>query len=248
LSRRIGLLEGEVAEQTRKSKAPHEVGMTPEVADERFKQLLSAMETFWAQAPKQTPLLPETPPPLQAAPVQAAPTPEKKPKHRWMVGVAMAAAAVGLSFVLPQLQSEMSHYMKGEARPVIQPKPFAVPAPPLETAREPKQEQPLPPPKPKAAKPPQRFEGPQIALEIPANVRAKVPAEARVQVVVAIDEQGNVVNAEVESMAGTGARLLTKQALAEALRSRFRPAREGERPIESQMVLTYLFKPESTEF
>ncbi len=76
----------------------------------------------------------------------------------------------------------------------------------------------------------------------------KSPTEARVQVIVAIDDQGNVTKAEVESTAGAGARLLTKQALAAARRSRFRPAREGERAIESQMVLTYLFKPDSTEF
>jgi TonB family protein len=105
-----------------------------------------------------------------------------------------------------------------------------------------------PPPPPQPSKPPQRFEGPQIALEIPADVRAKVPGEARVQVVVAIDDQGNVTNAEVESMTGKGAGLLTKEALQTARRSRFRPAREGERAIESQMVLTYLFKPDSAEF
>jgi outer membrane biosynthesis protein TonB len=49
-------------------------------------------------------------------------------------------------------------------------------------------------------------------------------------------------------MEGQGARLLKKQALEAARRSRFRPAREGERPVESQMVLTYLFKPDSAEF
>jgi len=67
-------------------------------------------------------------------------------------------------------------------------------------------------------------------------------------VVVAIDEQGHVTKAEVESMMGKGAGLLTKQALEAARRARFRPAREGERAIESQMVLTYLFKPDSADF
>jgi len=67
-------------------------------------------------------------------------------------------------------------------------------------------------------------------------------------VIVAIDEQGNVTRAQVASMKGKGARLLTKEALAAARRSRFKPAREGERPVESQMVLTYLFKPDSAEF
>ena len=76
-------------------------------------------------------------------------------------------------------------------------------------------------------------------MAIPADVRAKVLEEARVQVIVAIDEQGNVTKAEVGTMEGQGARLLKKEALEAARHSRFRPAREGERPVESQMVLTY---------
>jgi len=250
LARRIGLLEGEVADQTRKMKEPRDSGMTLEEADERFKQLLSAMETFWAQAPRQTPLL--------ATGTSAAPIPvpepipalaEAKPKRRWMVGVAMAAAAVGLSFVIPDLQREISHFMTVTPPPAIPARASAAPAAPALPVAKAESPQPAePPPPPQPSKPPQRFEGPQIALEIPADVRAKVPGEARVQVVVAIDDQGNVTNAEVESMTGKGAGLLTKEALQTARRSRFRPAREGERAIESQMVLTYLFKPDSAEF
>jgi TonB family protein len=240
LSRRIGLLEGELAEQTRKMKEPHEIGMSPEAADERFKQMLSAMETFWAQAPKPVPAL------TAPTPVEPPSTSAKKPKHRWIVGVGMAAAAVALSFAIPDLQRELSRYMTVTPMPVTPLKALAAPAAPalpVAKAESPTPERPQRPPKP-----PQRFEGPQIALEIPVDVRAKVPAEARVQVVVAIDEQGNVTNAEVESMVGKGAGLLTREALQAARRARFRPAREGERAIESQMVLTYLFKPNSAEF
>src|SRR3984885_3746759 len=43
LSRRIGLLEGEVAEQTRKVQ---QLSVSPDLAEERFQKLLSAMETF----------------------------------------------------------------------------------------------------------------------------------------------------------------------------------------------------------
>jgi TonB family protein len=232
LSRRIGLLEGEVAEQTRKLGT--RVITTPDLSEERFKQLLSAMETFWAQAPRQMPLLSV---PTAAAPASApAAIPAKKPKRRWMAAVAMAAAAVGLSLAIPELQHAWSRYMIAGTMPPIRPKAPAAPV--LAVAKAP----------PKLVKPLRRFEGPQIALEIPANVRAKVPTEARVQVMVAIDEQGNVTKAEVESMMGQGARLLTKEALQAARRSRFRPAREGERAVESQMVLTYLFKPDSAEF
>jgi TonB family protein len=313
LSRRIDLLEGEVAEQTRKLGT--RVITTPDLSEERFKQLLSAMETFWAQAPRQLPMLaaavstapaaapeptsapaqPESAPapagaapvptvapaPPEPAPAPAAAAPEptpapastpgtavetpaspaatlfkelpaRKPKRRWIAGVAMAAAAVAFSFAIPDLQHGWSSYMMVGTMPVLRPKAPAAPALPVVHLPEPKPEESTPAKpivaKPKPAKSPQRFDGPQIALEIPANVRAKVPAEARVEVIVAIDDQGNVTNAEVASTKGQGARLLTKEALEAARRARFRPAREGERPVESQMVLTYLFKPDSTEF
>jgi TonB family protein len=249
LSRRIGLLEGEVAEQTRKL---HEVPTHPDIADERFKQMLSAMETFWAQAPKQVPLL-AAPAPAPAPEPTPAPVELKKPKRRWVMGVIMAAAAVALSFAIPDLQRELSRYMLVGTLSGVSPKAPAAPALPAATVRnlkpeEPKPEEPKPAKLKPAPEPPQRFEGPQIALDIPADVRAKVQDEARVQVVVAIDNQGNVTNAEVESVMGRDARLLTNEALAAARRARFRPAREGERAVESKMVLTYLFKPDTTDF
>jgi TonB family protein len=79
-------------------------------------------------------------------------------------------------------------------------------------------------------------------------VRARVTADARVKVIVTIDEHGNVTRAEVASLEGSGARLLTEEALAAARRSRFHPAREGTRPVESQLVLTYLFQPGDAKF
>jgi TonB family protein len=183
--------------------------------------------------------------------------PAKKPKRWWMAGVAMAAAAVALSLAIPNLHRVWAQYTVIETMPVVRPKTPPVPALPVVKvedveredmrAEEPRSAK----PKPVEAKPVksmQRFEGPQIALDVPAEVRRKVAADARVEVVVAIDEQGNVIKAEVASTKGKGARLLTKGALAAARSSRFRPAREGERPVESQMVLTYLFKPESAEF
>jgi TonB family protein len=247
LSRRIGLLEGEVAEQTRKLGT--RVITTPDLSEERFKQLLSAMETFWSQAPRPMPLLAASEPPpapiAEPSPVAASPTenPAAKPMRRWMVGVAMAAAAVALSLAIPAWQHKWLPYMGAQTIPAMRPQAPAAPALPHARLSAPI------PAKPKPTKPPQRFfEGPQIALEIPADVRAKVPAEARVEVIVAIDDQGNVTKAEVASTKGKGARLLTKEALQAARRSRFRPAREGERAVESQMVLTYLFKPDSPEF
>jgi len=239
-------------------KETREAGATPDLGEERFKQLLSAMETFWAQAPRQMPLLAastpaaSTPAAPATAPVEAPPiskeVPAKKPTHRWLMAVAMAAGAVALSYAIPVLQHELSRYLIVGSMPVSLPKAPAVPAPPVETVQDQPLDEPIPAAKPKPARPLRRFEGPQIALEIPSSVRAKIPAEARVQVVVAIDEQGHVTNAEVASVAGQGARLLTKEALQAARSSRFRPAREGERAVGSQMVLTYLFKPDSAEF
>ncbi len=258
LSRRIDLLEGEVASQGRKMKERREIGPASDAADERFKQLLSAMETFWAQAPRQMPLLlaaPEAPaaavPEPASAPVPAAVPPKepalKKPKRWWVLGAAMSAAAVTLSLAIPNLHGVWLRYSQVETMPLFRPKAPAVPVLPVVTAEDPTPQQPKQA-RAKAEKPPQRFEGPQIALEIPAEVRAKVPAEARVEVIVAIDEQGNVTRAQVASTKGKGARLLTKEALAAARRSRFKPAREGEKPVESQMVLTYLFKADSAQF
>jgi TonB family protein len=277
LSRRIDLLEGEVAGQARKLKERRELTSgTTDAADERFKQLLSAMETFWTQAPKQMPLLlaapeapaataPSAPEPVLAPPAPAVkepdPTPApvataKKPKRWWILGTAMSAAAVTLSLAIPNLHGVWLRYTQVQTMPTFRPKAPVVPVLPVVKAEDFTPEPPKPA-KAKAEKPksdqpkpetPQRFEGPQIALEIPADVRAKVSAEARVEVIVAIDDQGNVTRAQVASTKGKGARLLTNEALGAARRSRFKPAREGERPVESQMVLTYLFKPDSAEF
>src|ERR1700680_3857661 len=50
LSRRIALLEEEVGAHTHKIQG---LGTTPEAAEERFLQLITAMESFWSQAPRQ---------------------------------------------------------------------------------------------------------------------------------------------------------------------------------------------------
>ena len=151
------------------------------------------------------------------------------------------------------MQREWSRYTAVESMPAIEVKAPAAPVLPVAKAEKPK------PAAPKAAKPraeeaakpakgPQRFEGPQISLAIPADVRAKVPEEARVQVIVAIDEQGNVTNAEVASVEGQGAAPVEERGTGGGTAVAIPPGARGERPVESQMVLTYLFKPASTEF
>jgi TonB family protein len=365
LSRRIGVLEGEVAEQTRRMQ---QISSHPDQAEERFQKLLSAMETFWAQAPRQFPLLAasqtmaapqtmpapaalavaerpqvaeaaaalaqipvvapapiaEAPPVVEAAvavempaiievppvidaglpaeartltettpaadapavveaspvaavpPVVEAPAPSEAPARigvkteasapivlappaeprGWSVlGVTFAAAAailIGLSF--PTMQQQWMRFASVEILPMARPKPPAAPVLRAPAA-------PVPAPRPQAETPvrasevrtvaarsSEPFIGPLIPLEIPAKVKSKIQSEVRVDVVVAIDQEGNVTGAHITSTKGEKARLLETEALRAARQSRFRPAREGEKTVPSEMTLTFLFKPESNEF
>jgi hypothetical protein len=316
LSRRIGALETEVAEQTRRLR---QVNTSPDAAEERFQKLLSAMETFWAQAPRQFPQLPapeastatasppasplppapeapavqeapaaseapaaqvmppapqavlvaeappaqEVPPPPVEAPVQTvapaqttaliqkpAPAPStpvapKKPRGWSIAGIAVAATlaiAAGLAF--PELQHQWVQFSSVEALPIVKPKP---PAPPvLPQISEPSNPEAVV--KTVGARSSEPFIGPLIPLEVPAKVKSQVQSEVRVDVVVAIDPAGNVTGARVKSTEGESAKLLVTEALRAARQSRFRPAREGQKTVPSQMILTFLFKPEANEF
>ncbi len=328
LSRRIGLLEGEVAEQTRQLQ---QVSSRPDLAEERFEKLLAAMETFWAQAPRQfpqlpapqapalvMPLAPEMAPALEAAPsaqialafeaapaVETAPVPQaspaaepttalpaipaaaaealpttdappatkappaaevpaapvpmfapsvarKEPRGWSVLGVTIAsAAAILLGLAFPEMQQQWTRFASVEVLPMVKPKPPAAPVLPVS--------KPVVRPLAEAApvvsdvrtvadRSPEPFVGPLIPLDIPAKVKAKIQSEVRVDVVVAIDEEGNVTGAHVASTKGERSHLLETEALRAARQSRFRPAREGEKTVPSQMVLTFLFKPESNEF
>jgi len=245
LSRRIGLLEGELAAQTRTLKELGPAQPQPDATDERFKQLLSAMESFWTQASKQTPLMLPAPAPAEPrlrpeakAPSVAAPqktSPPRQHRRGWIVGAALAAVTLG--FASPEVLQHWSRFNVTEIMPAIHPKAPAAPA--LSPSK---------PAAPEASRLLKRFQGPQVQLEIPPTMRGRVTEDARVKVVVTIDEQGNVLTAEVASAEGTSAQLLAKEAVATALRSRFHPAREGERAVQSQLVLTYLFQPGDAKF
>ena len=80
-------------------------------------------------------------------------------------------------------------------------------------------------------------------MEIPDNLKPKIQSEVRVDVIVAIDPDGKVTAARVASTTGASAELLVTEALRAAKQSRFRPAREGTKTVQSQMLLTYLFEP-----
>jgi TonB family protein len=252
LSRRIGLLEDEVAEQNRRML---QIGGNPDAAEEKFHRLLAAMETFWAQAPRQLPQL-ASPVALPVEEAQPVPAPLAAPQQSrgWSVmGVSVAAAVailIGLAF--PELQHQWVRFASVQILPTVKPKTPTAPVLPIPTpAGLPQAESPTPAASAVhtvAARSHEPFVGPLIPLDIPSNLKTKIQSEARVQVVVEIDQEGKVTDARVSSTTGNNAPLLAPEALRAARQSHFRPAREGQTTIDSQMVLSYQFKPDSDEF
>lgn len=248
LSRRIGQLEGEVAEQTRKLQ---QIGNGHDLAEERFQKLLSAMETFWAQAPRQLPLLPP-PAPAEAKIPETPPASEarqEKPRSWSVLGVSIAAGiAVLAALAFPAMQSQWSRFAAVDTLPMLKLKAPPPPVLPVIGAVQ-KPADPRPPvTKTVTARTPEPFVGPLIPMEIPDKLKPKIQSEVRVDVIVAIDREGKVTGAHVASTKGASADLLVTEALRAAKQSRFRPAREGAKTVQSQMLLTFLFEPISNEF
>ncbi len=247
LSRRIGLLEEEVAEQSRQMQ---QISGNPDAAEEKFQKLLAAMETFWAQAPRHVPQL--APPVAQEAPPVPAPLAAPQQPRGWSVmGVTVAAAVAilaGLAF--PELQHQWVRFALVQMLPTVKPKTPAAPVLPIPTpVRRPQAESlTAPAMHTVATRSHEPFVGPLIPLDIPSNLKTKIQSEARVEVVVAIDQEGKVTDAHVSSTTGDNAPLLASEALRAARQSRFRPAREGQKTVDSQMVLSFQFKPDSDEF
>lgn len=224
LARRITVLETQVAEQTRHIA---DITQNPNLAEDRFQRLLTALENFWAQAPRQLPQLP-------------APPSGRKQRGSSMLGVVMAAIAVASGVAVPQIEQQWSRYASVEMLPIIRPK---APAPPTLAIVKPRPVVKLN----ATARSSEPFIGPLIPLDVPTAMRAKIRSEVRVDVIVAIDPDGNVTGARVSSTKGDRARLLVGQALHDARESHFRPARVGDKTVESKMLLTFLFRPDSDE-
>jgi hypothetical protein len=229
LARRIAALENEVAE----ARKVRQIGSGSDRSEQRFERLLAAMETFWAQAPR----------PLLQLPAPAAPPLPEKPRRWPLPAVAITCAIVMLSGVaLPKVEREWSRFNSVQALPLVKPKPPA--APDLAMAASPAAQLAAA----RAQQTPEPFIGPLIPLEIPPSIKPKIQSEVRVNIVVAIDREGNVTGAHVASTKGESANLLVDEALRAAKQSRFQPAHEGAKTVQSQMVLTFLFKPEANEF
>lgn len=245
LARRITALEKEIAEGRKMRLIASGSGANGvDRFEERFERLLAAMETFWTEAPRPLPQLPAPAAALPSAILAAAPAPRpESPRRWWLSAVAVASAIVMLAGVaFPRIERQWSEYSSVEALPRLQPKPPA--APDLAREASPAVE----PVMTSARQTPAPFVGPLIALEIPPSMKPKIQSEVRVNVLVAIDREGNVTGARVASTKGESANLLVGEALQAAKQSRFRPAREGEKTVQSQMVLTFLFKPQAEQF
>jgi len=242
LSRRIAALEGEMAAQTRKMQ---QLSGNPQLAEERFQKLLSAMESFWTQGAKAatvpaTALLPaptaEEPAPAPALAKAAA----AQQTRGWSVlGVVIAAGiAILLGLAFPELQQQWVRFASVEILPLVKPRPPAPPVVPVSPVVH----------KTAVRQVSEPFNGPLIPLDVPPQLKRKIQSEVRVNVLVAIDPDGNVTGAHVASTKGDSADLLVEEALRAARESRFRPARAGRRSVESQMLLTFWFKPDSDQF
>jgi TonB family protein len=155
---------------------------------------------------------------------------------------ATLAIAFGLAF--PELQRQCVRFASVEILPLIKPQAPAAPALPA-TRHDSTVEPVIQSVATQASEP---FMGPLIPLEIPVELKSKIQSEVRVDVLVAIDQEGNVTNARVASASGENTQPLEAEALRAARQSRFRPAREGDKKVPSEMVLTFLFKPEMRAF
>jgi hypothetical protein len=83
----------------------------------------------------------------------------------------------------------------------------------------------------------------QVAPAIPLGVGPKITTGIQIDVKVTVDDSGKVVAAHVSSSRGAAAGLLTLEVLKAAQLFRFRPARENDRPVRGEAVLTFRFAP-----
>lgn len=85
-----------------------------------------------------------------------------------------------------------------------------------------------------------------VRPKLPANMQSKVTTDNIVRIQVSIDRSGRVISATPVSTEGPMATSLASYALESARRWRFRPARNNGRPVGSQRVLEFLFRPSDT--
>ena len=234
LTRRIAQLEGALESQTKKLQL---FGASP-AAEERFFKMLAAIESHPILAPR--PLMlsaPEPPHPVMI------PVPRNASKSRMAVGIGLSFAAAALI-----VAGANAKYLRltGSPQPAaITLAPGIPAAPPIAAValtpaiRQEADESAAPPVQREAAEMDHQF-----ALEVPQDLKPLVGAEVSVNMIVAIDREGNVTTADVLSTKGDGADVLVPVAVKAARRFHFRPARQGKKAIASKSMLGFTFNPE----
>ena len=213
LSRRVALLEQELETQKRKVQV---LDNSPEASDERFRQLMTALESFagQGQAPRQL-----------AAPAPAAADGNKASAFPWISGFLLTAAIVALAGLASSERAAQSlgallgYSHHGAATAALASEGIAAPPAAAATSA-----------------------SSQIPLDVPAELRSRIGPDALVNVTVTVDEAGKVSDAKATSIRGQSADLLIPEALKAARLYRFRPAREGEKAVPGQADLSFVFE------
>ena len=78
---------------------------------------------------------------------------------------------------------------------------------------------------------------------VPAKIKSTITSDNTIDVRVRIDKSGRVIEATPVSASGPVATSLVRYALNTARRWRFRPARQKGKPVPSETVLEFLFRP-----
>jgi hypothetical protein len=215
LSRRVALLEQELETQKRKVQV---LDNSPEASEERFRQLLTALESYSGQAPRQL----AAPAPLATAP--AAGGSPKSSAFRWVSGFLLTAAIVALAgLASSERVAQFFGLPLGSSRHAASASLASEGIPETGTAGV--------------------SASNQIPLDVPLELRSKIESEALVNVTVAVDEAGKVTDAKAISIRGAKADLLIPEALKAARAFVFRPARNGDKPVRSQADLNFVFEP-----
>jgi protein TonB len=79
--------------------------------------------------------------------------------------------------------------------------------------------------------------------KLPAEIKSTITTDNTVAVRVHIDKSGRVVGATAASASGPVATSLVRYAVAAARQWRFQPARRNGKPVQSERVLEFLFRP-----
>ncbi|MEO8051075.1 MAG: TonB family protein [Acidobacteriota bacterium] len=268
LSRRIALLEGELATQTRKI---HILENAPD-AEEKFLKMLGAMESYRAYSPQLLALGPAEPvgqgfagfndrheeaaeSSAEFAPRRAS---SRSSRLGWGLGLALAAGALILTAVRSSnIQTQFGVPRRAQLASLAPSAPYRalLPTPP-DLQKLNASTQVAEPTQPRAHGPvdsdsvqTRRDTAPEfvneVALEIPPEQRLRVGSDVTVNVSVDVDRAGKVTTAQVASTKGEGADALAPEALKAARGFHFRPARRGKKNVPSQTVLTFKFTPDS---